>query len=273
VIDYIIKPTEIIPLSTLNRANETIRTATASTNNRLRKFLREPSRMEPASSGSFVSRYEIPISPCDENDYHLFSDKEMYSYTHRQEYKVKMNQSQNQSQSQSQNQNSDKDAATETEAGTGSGEPVFEETAENEPVSASMPKYCLKKSGSDQKVDTEAENTKGTSNASGASGGASGGLKIVSASTIKGCLPSVRARSKITTTDKAGRPRSWVFKFTNCFDSEEDVRRIEQIKAGPKKSSEWSIFKSSGKVTRQLTTDPDESSDSDSGGFAALRQS
>ena len=93
--------------------------------------------------------------------------------------------------------------------------------------------------------------------------------RTFSGAPVKSCLPSVRSRSKITASSGGtGKPRSWVFKITNCFESEEDAKRIEQIKAGPKKSHEWSIFKGqSNKVNSGAGKKGDDSSDSDSGGF------
>ena len=56
--------------------------------------------------------------------------------------------------------------------------------------------------------------------------------------------------------------------FSRKLESEEDAKRIEQIKAGPKKSHEWSIFKGqSNKVNSGAGKKGDDSSDSDSGGF------
>ena len=35
-----------------------------------------------------MDRHEIPISACDDTDYHLFSDKEMFSFTQQREYRL-----------------------------------------------------------------------------------------------------------------------------------------------------------------------------------------
>lgn len=221
-----------------------------------------PASSSSSNTGRFVSRYEIPISGCDEDDYHLFSDKEMYTYTHRQEYKVKAN-------SQKDEDKEPAPAETQTQTQTeGEGE------VEVEVEEPSVPKYCLAKSssGSGSGSGSGSEATKvGEAVEAGTEPMADNKKDTLKSQKSGSALKIVSTRSKFTATSKAGRPRSWVFKFTNCFDSEEDARRIEQIKAGPKKSHEWSIFKSSGKA-KQLNDNDDPDSDSDSGGFT-VRQS
>jgi hypothetical protein len=44
--------------------------------------------MMDSASSRLVDRHEIPISACDDTDYHLFSDKEMFSFTQQREYRL-----------------------------------------------------------------------------------------------------------------------------------------------------------------------------------------
>ncbi len=58
--------------------------------------------------------------------------------------------------------------------------------------------------------------------------------------------------AKQTKTNSNGaKTKSWVFKFSNCFENEDDYRKFALIKAGPKRSSEWSIFKNSNAISKE----------------------
>ncbi len=77
-------------------------------------------------------------------------------------------------------------------------------------------------------------------------------IKVVS--TVKAVMPKLRSK------DPNDRHRSWVFKFTNCLESsgnDDEDRRLAAIKAGPKKSHEWSLF-NSNKSSRVTSGDESE---------------
>lgn len=85
-----------------------------------------------------------------------------------------------------------------------------------------------KENGSDQQVPDNKNND----------------IKLIKASTIRSPRPKQVCSVKSKTNVSDSKPRSWVFKFTNCIESEEDNKALDAIKAGPKKSHEWSLFRS-----------------------------
>lgn len=151
-----------------------------------------------------LSRTEIPISICTDNtDAELFTNKDVCSFTHRQEYQINLK---------------DKNQKT------------IEEHR-------------------DESTKNDSDETKINNN-----------IKLVQASTVKNSTTSLKTRSRITASNSSSRPKSWVFKFTNCFESDDDREKLEQIKAGPKKSHEWTIFKSNSNRSKHSN---DDESDSD----------
>jgi hypothetical protein len=71
---------------------------------------------------------------------------------------------------------------------------------------------------------------------------------------------NTKTKTKDLNKNKNSSHSTWVFRISNCFDSEEDYKKFALIKAGPKKSSEWSIFKNQNSKTKQ-NFDDDEDND------------